>query len=132
MCNLDHLERAIGIIDHWSLGEGVLLYLVCVLGSQEVQGNSCDLQKIITTLHYFSLEMFPSPRMNGSGVRVLLGEMTQTGIFENQENLSPCHSFAPAEGCCQSGQQSFQLVHQWGFQVEMSIVLAYHIPSKHK
>lgn len=58
MCNLDYLERAIRIIDHWSLGEGVLLYLVCVLGSQEVQGNSSDLQKIITTLHYFSLEMF--------------------------------------------------------------------------
>lgn len=72
--------------------------------------------------------MFPSPHMNGSGMRVLFGEVTQMKIFENQENLSRCHNFAPAEGHCQSGQQHLQ----WGFQLEMPIVLAHHTPSKHK
>lgn len=42
--------------------------------------------------------------MNRSGVRMLPGEITQMRTFENQENLGPCHSFEPAEGCCQPGQ----------------------------
>ena len=66
----------------------------------EGQGNSSDLQNVINIFDYFSLEMSSSPHMNRGRVRVLLGEITQMRTFENQENLGPCHSFAPAEGCC--------------------------------